>query len=250
MSKEFKDHFSGNSDQYQSYRPGYPQKLFQQLSGLTAGHDHAWDCATGNGQAARELGRYYANVLATDASQTQIESALRDSGVTYWVATAERSAIRSHSVDLVTVAQAMHWFDIEKFSDEVSRVLKPGGVLAAWTYGLAHVDPGIDEIVNHLYGTVLDAYWPEERKLVENGYRDFTLPFPEIEMPDFEINLDWSLSQLMGYLGTWSAIKRYRKINGHDPLQALHQEFRRQWGDADESKSVTWPLHVRTWRKS
>jgi len=249
MRKNFKDHFSGNSDQYQTYRPGYPQDLFRQLSGLTDTHDLAWDCATGNGQAASELCEYYSQVVATDASQTQIRSAVRNPKICYWVATAERSAIRSGSVDLIAVAQAMHWFDLDGFTSEVSRVLKPGGILAAWTYGLTRVDPGVDAVVNHLYGPVLDAYWPPERKLVENGYQDFELPLPEIDMPEFKMTQQWTLPRLMGYLGTWSAVKRYRQQTGVDPLAVLSAEFHAQWGEVDKPKQITWPLRTRVWRK-
>lgn len=250
MSADFKDHFSDNSDQYLAYRPRYPASLFQQLSDLTTGHDCAWDCATGSGQAAQELGRFYARVIATDASQTQIKSAVRNSKVDYWVALAENSAIRLQSIDLVTVAQAMHWFDIDKFSDEVSRVLKPGGVLAAWTYGLTRVEPGIDELVNHLYGPVLEPYWPQERKMIENEYRDFRLPLPEIAMPGYEMTQQWSLPQFMGYLGTWSAIRLYRQQTDTDPLEVLLADFQRQWGGADTLKTITWPVVVRVWRKA
>jgi len=161
MTDSFKDHFSDASNDYRLYRPRYPSELFAYLASISPERKQAWDCATGSGQAALELSGYFSKVIATDASSTQIESARCDdkTAVCFRVASAEKSGIEANSVDLITVAQALHWFDIQAFSKEVNRVLKPGGVLAVWTYNLLQIQPEIDAQVNHLYASILNDFW-------------------------------------------------------------------------------------------
>lgn len=166
----------------------------------------------------------------------------------YRVAPAERSGFEARrSVDLVTVAQALHWFDLERFYAEVRRVLKPKGVIAAWAYKLANVTPSIDAIVNHYYLDVVGAYWPAERVLVEK-FEELAFPFPEIAAPRFEMEAQWNADRMIGYLRTWSTTQRFMAANQRDPLDALGKELRSAWGDAGESRRVVWPLTVRLGR--
>ena len=250
MSTEFKDHFSEASEEYSDYRPSYPAALFEYLSSVTKSHDRAWDCATGTGQSAISLSNYYSEVIATDASETQIKKSVAKKGVTYKVALAEDTDIESNSIDLITVAQALHWFNINAFTREVNRVLNPDGVLAIWTYNLLNIRPEIDDVVNHFYGEVLDPYWPEERKIVEDGYKDINFPFQEKQPPSFQMETYWNLQQLIGYLGTWSAVKRYQKETGVDPVDNVQDKLAGIWGQPDNIFTVKWPLTVRLWVKT
>lgn len=244
----FKDHFSGHAADYTRYRPGYPRPLFAWLAGQVPGRTLAWDCATGNGQAAVGLAEFFATVIATDASAAQVAAATPHPQVRYAVAPAEASGIASHSVDLLTVGQALHWFDFPAFYAEAARVLKPGGVLGVWSYGLMQVSPAVDAAVWRLYEPILGPYWPEERRYVEEQYR--TLPFPcqEIASPRFAMEARWTLEQLMGYLGTWSAVRRYCNELGSDPLALIADELRAAWCDAGMQRQVVWPLSMRVGR--
>ncbi len=245
MSKLFKDHFSENTKDYAEFRPTYPTALFEYLSDISPEKKIAWDCATGNGQSAQELSKYFSQVLATDASASQIEQATKQQNIIYSVAVAEKTSIETGSVDLVTVAQALHWFDQEKFFLEVKRVLKPKGVLAVWSYNLLNIRPEIDDLINHFYAETLESYWQPERKMVEQGYAEITFPFEQIEAPDFAMKQEWDCSQLLGYLGTWSAVKKYKQENGIDPVTELSEEITRLWGDPEEKLEVEWPLNIR-----
>ena len=243
----FKDHFSGHAGSYAAARPVYPESLFAFLATLCTRHELAWDCATGNGQAARSLVPFFDNVLATDASQEQIASAEPHPQIDFRVATAETSGIDADSVDLITVAQALHWFDIDGFFAEACRVLKPGGVLAAWCYERTRIDPEIREVIEMAY-TETDFYWPPERKLVENHYRDITMPLPEVSVEPFEMRLDWTADQMLAYMHTWSGSQRYMKATGRDPVALYEQRLKDRWGG--ESREVRWPLTLRVCQKA
>jgi SAM-dependent methyltransferase len=250
MSSEFKDHFSDDSASYALNRPGYPAALFSHLSMLCEGHNLAWDCATGSGQSARQLANHFEQVIATDASEPQIRNACRKSNIQYHVATADASAIAPASLDLVTVAQALHWFDTVVFAREVSRTLKTGGVLCVWTYNLLIVNPAIDALVDHLYHDILAGCWAAERRLVEEGYKSVEFPFHELDFPAMQMSLSWNLPQLLDYLATWSAVNTYREQHGSDPVEQIAAELRSAWGTKDEILTVNWPLSVRAWRKN
>jgi len=245
----FKDHFSGHSSQYSEFRPGYPDELFSLLASLCAEHDLAWDCATGSGQAAAGLVDHFDKVIATDASANQIADAVATDGVSYAVATAEDSGLQTNSVDLITIAQALHWFDFSAFTAEANRVLKPDGVIAAWTYGLHTFGGSIDEVIQRLYADIVGEYWPFERHMVESGYADVEMPFTEIPANPMEMTAEWGLTELIGYLNTWSAVKAYEKANRRDPLELVRDDLYRQWGAADRTRLATWPLFVKVWRK-
>lgn len=245
---DFKDHFSATASGYALYRPGYPAALFAFLAGLVARHELVWDCATGNGQAACGLAKYFQEVLATDASARQIENALPCPGVSYRVAAAEMSGLAPASVDLVTVAQAAHWFDLPLFYAEVKRVLRPGGVLALWCYERLNVDSASDPLIESFYSNTLGPYWPPERRWVENGYRDLPFPFEEQPAPAFEMRVEWELDQLMGYFATWSAVKAYRSATNQDPLPALRASLETRWISNEGRKTIKWPLSLRLGR--
>lgn len=248
MSRGFQDHFSGHADAYARYRPAYPDALFEWLADQAPGHRCAWDCATGNGQAARALARYFDNVIATDASAEQVANATPADRVRFAVAPAENSGLEEGSVHLVTVAQALHWFDLPAFWAEVRRVLEPGGVVAAWCYQLARITPAVDAVVDHLYRDIVGPYWPLGRRQVELGYGDIVMPFEEIETPSFEMSAEWTLEHLSGYLGTWSAVQRYIAEHGEDPVQAVLPGLQAAWGEPGNARRVAWPLDLRAAR--
>jgi len=243
----FKDHFSGHAADYARARPTYPAALFSYLAELAPTRGLTWDCGTGNGQAARGLAEHFARVVATDASADQIANAAPHPRISYRVAPAEDSGLETASIDLVTAAQALHWFDIDRFFAECNRVLLPGGILATITYRLTEVNPEIDPIVEHLADEVVGPYWPPEAALVEEEYRSIVLPFPELTPPTLEMAVDWDLTAFVSYLGTWSAVHRYRAATGTDPLAMVWPQLSAAWRQG--SRRVHWPLSVRVCRK-
>jgi SAM-dependent methyltransferase len=243
----FKDHFSGHAADYSKYRPGaYPAGMYKALAALAPDRSCVWDCATGNGQAALGLAELFDRVEATDASDKQIAAATPHPKIRYSVAPAEASGLPDSSVALVTVAQALHWFDLPKFYTEVRRVAKPQGLLACSCYMRCTVDAGVDEVTERLYDGILgDAYWPPERKHVERGYADLAFPFTEIELPRFQMEVQWTLEGYVGYLRSWSATQNYLKKNGKDPLELVGKELLRAWGGPKEARPVLWPMTIR-----
>ena len=240
----FKDHFSDKPGDYSVYRPGYPEEMFAWLSTLTKQHELAWDCGTGNGQAAVTLSNYYTTVIGTDASKNQINNAIPNNGVTYRVGRAENTAFKNNSIDLITVAQALHWFDIENFTEEVNRVLKPGGILSAWTYAVFDVTPDINKVIDQLYSTTISSYWAPERKHIEEGYKSIEIPLYEVFSPDFKMITNWNFSQFTGYLRTWSAVKRYTFDKGKNPVDKIQNELLNLWGPAQRKINIEWPLSI------
>ncbi|HUG97836.1 MAG TPA: class I SAM-dependent methyltransferase [Gammaproteobacteria bacterium] len=243
----FKDHFSVAAHEYDRYRPGYPAALMEFLAAAAPGRSLAWDCATGTGQAAIALAGYFEEVVASDASTAQIGHAVAHPRVRYRVAQAEASGLGDGVADLVTVAQALHWLDLEPFYGEVRRVARPGAVFAAWTYSLADADPEIDPLVAAFYAR-MGPWWPPERAHVEDGYRQLPFPFAPLSAPDFEIREAWPLERLLGYFSTWSAVNRCRKETGDDPVESLGRQLARVWGDPAAPRPVRWPLHLRVGR--
>lgn len=245
----FKDHFSTVSDHYARSRPTYPPELFAWLAEQCRERDLAWDCGAGSGQASAALADFFTKVVATDASAGQIAQAQPHPRIDYRQARAEASGLESASVDLVTVAQALHWFDPEPFHAEVRRVLKPGGVVAAWCYGVLRVEgEAVNDLAWDFYANQVGPHWPPERRLVENGYRDLSFPFQGIEPPAFAITVAWNLEQLLGYFASWSATARYRQVHGVDPVERLVPGLRAVWGDPERSRRVTWPISLRVGR--
>lgn len=257
---KFKDLFSSNSKEYASSRPTYPRSLFEFLVGLVRYRNLAWDCATGNGQAAVFLSEHFEQVIASDASKEQIENAQPRDNIRYEVFPAEKTTLVDNSVDLITIAQALHWFDLDEFYKEVKRVLRKddnggdtngSGVIAAWAYGLHSISTEIDNITHLLYEDILGSYWPKERKIVENKYQDISFPFQEIDMPVFQIELDWTLSELIGYLYTWSSVQKFIKKNNSDPIKQIYDDLAAAWGDKNtwhKRRRVVWPIYIRVGR--
>jgi SAM-dependent methyltransferase len=241
----FEDHFSKQSQTYAQYRPQYPDEIYSYLASLTPGHSLAWDCGTGNGQAALGLAKYFNKVHATDASDEQISRAYPHAKVAYQVEPAEHVSLSDSSADLVTVAVAIHWFNFDEFYREVKRVLKPKGVLAAWTYNLTEISPEIDALVRHYYFTVLHGFWPERIRYLEEGYRTIPFLFDEIMPPVFAMHADWTLDQFAGFLNSWSATQRYWEQNGHHPLEMIWNDLSAAWGNENDQRSIRWPLHFR-----
>ncbi len=242
---EFKDHFSALAEGYARHRPNYPRELFAYLASLS-GRRLAWDCATGNGQAAVALAEHFDRVVATDASQAQINAADDHPSVSYRVAAAEESGLQNDSADLVTVGQALHWFDTGRFFAEASRVLVANGVLAAWCYELCNVSTDCDRVVAGLYTDIVGPFWPAERRLIEERYAGIVFPGDELLAPEFEMQARWTVDDMLGYLRTWSACRRYRRERGDDPVGLIEDELRRAWGTVPQT--VRWPMTVRATR--
>jgi ubiquinone/menaquinone biosynthesis C-methylase UbiE len=248
---QFHDHFSSFAARYADYRPRYPAELFDYLATLAPRDVLVWDCAAGSGQATTDLARHFDKIIATDASAEQIAAAPKLNNVEYRVALAEQSGLPNQSVGLLTIAQALHWFNHDRFFAEASRVLKPNGILAAWVYATNHVEgERIDAIVQGFYSNVVGPYWPPERAMTENGYSTIAFPFPEINAPEFRMEAHWTLSQLLGYFSSWSATNRFIKAKGCNPIEPLRAALANHWGDLDAPRLVTWPLTVRICRKS
>lgn len=244
----FKDYFSRQSASYAQFRPHYPQALFRDLAALVSQPLCAWDCATGNGQAALGLSALFRTVVASDASWSQLQQAAAAPNVYYLAASAEQVPLAAASVQLITVAQALHWFDRPAFYREVRRVLQPGGVLSVWSYGTLQIGADIDAAIEEIYNGLLGADWPPERRLVDEGYRTIDFPFPEITLPDYTLELQWQLPQLLGYLSSWSAVVRHRRRTGVDPMPRIEEILHRVWAAPDATRTIAWPLHVRAGR--
>jgi SAM-dependent methyltransferase len=241
----FKDYFSAQSVDYAKYRPRYPAEMFEYLARLPQERERAWDCATGNGQAALGLAPFFRQVIATDGSQAQLDQATPHERVSYQQATAESTSIEADSIDLVTVAQALHWLDLERFYAEVRRVAKRGSILAVSCYNLLEIAPDVDEVVNRFYAETVGPCWPPERRFIEERYATLAFPFEELEPPQFMMRERWNLLDLLGYFRTWSATQRFIKARGFDPVPAVGEELLRLWPDAEEAREVTWPLYLR-----
>lgn len=248
-TEPFKDHFSGHAEIYARHRPVYPFELFTFLRSLTNEHQLAWDCGTGNGQCAVQLTNYYADVFASDPSAEQIRHAIPNEKVQYAVEKAEHSSLKNNSVDLITIAQALHWFDHDRFYTEVNRVLKPGGVIAAIAYINPCVSEEIARLTDHLHDEVLKEYWKPENRIVEARYETLPFPFDLIEVPEFTLEKNLTRNDFLGHLRTWSAVQRYIDRNNINPLTGFESELKNLWND-DERKRTTWPLILKVGRKT
>ncbi|MDR0244234.1 MAG: class I SAM-dependent methyltransferase [Burkholderia sp.] len=244
----FKDHFSGGSAGYAAYRPTYPAALIDFLASLAPARERALDCGCGTGQLSVLLADRFDEVVATDASAAQIGKAQPHDGVTYRTSLAEDSGLPDASVDLIAVAQAAHWLDLDKFYAEVRRVARRQAGIALVTYGVLHVEGAVDDAVLHFYYDTIGGYWPAERGHVEDGYRRLPFPFDEVVPPALAIDVQWCLDDLIGYLNTWSAVKAAEKALGANPVDALAETLRDAWGDPASRRRVTWPLSIRAGR--
>ena len=244
----FADHFSGVSAAYAAFRPRYPDALFDFLAQAAPERDAVWDAGTGSGQAAVGLARHFRHVIATDASPSQIEHATPDPRVSYRVCPAEACDLDDRSVDLVTAAQALHWFDRSRFWVEARRVLRPAGVIAVWTYIMLEIAPRIDVIIHRFYHDVVGPYWPPERRITEERYQTIEFPFAEFAAPNFVIEQPVTLDDVAGYVRTWSATRRFVQQHGHDPVDGLVAELAQAWGAPQQSRLARWPVAMRVGR--
>lgn len=236
--------FGARAGAYASFRPQYPAALFDWLAGQCAEQQRALDIACGNGQASAPLRQHFAQVLACDASIEQLRAAETPAGITLFAANAEAQPLSSTSLDLIVVAQALHWFATPVFFAEVTRLLKPGGIFGAWCYGLMRINSPVDELIDNFYRGTLDGYWPPGRASVDAGYRDIQAPFPRLDAPVFAIQAHWNFTQLTGYLRTWSAVQHWERQQGRDPVSELEPALLRAWGDIKQPRFVRWPLHL------
>lgn len=241
----FIDRFAFAAGDYATYRTHYPDALFDWFQQRLPNASWVWDCGTGSGQAAFGLASRFPNVLATDPSMAELAHADHAECLSYVAMTAEACALRGGSIDLVTVAQALHWFDRDAFFNEVKRVLAPDGLLAVWSYGLGSVEPGVDEILRHFHDVTVGPYWSPARRLVESGYAGIEFPFSEEVVPDIPMRASWTLPELGGYLSTWSAVGKYREATGQDPLPTVMRALAEHWGAPAVARSVRWPLRLR-----
>lgn len=238
------DHFSGVSSGYAEFRPRYPQALFEFIASVAPNHDRVWDCGAGSGQASTDLAGAFREVVATDLSAAQIAHAPQHARISYVVAAAEAAPIADKSIDVVTIAQALHWFDHPRFYGEVRRVSRPGAAIVAWTYMPSKMEGEPGAIHDRLMFETLRGYWPAERRHVDTGYSAIPFPFEPIEPPVLRLDERWPLAQLTGYMRTWSATARYRKQHGIDPVIDAESELRATWGDPEEPRAISWPLVV------
>lgn len=238
----FQDYFSGHAADYAKARPGYPEAMFDWLANRASGRALAWDAGCGNGQASETLARYFRAVYATDPSAAQIESAPAHPRIRYRVEPAEQCGLEDASADLVTVAQAYHWFDQERFCAEARRVLRPDGLVAVWSYARSSVSPEVDDIVDTLHDETLAADWPADRAHVLNRYAQLPFAFETLPTPEFEMRERWALPQYLAYLRSWSGNQRYRQRTGIDAVADIEPSLAEAWGEPAQERDVRWPL--------
>jgi SAM-dependent methyltransferase len=240
----FKDYFSAQAAIYHEARPHYPDALFAFLRAQAPTGEHAWDAGCGNGQASVALARHFQAVVATDPSAEQIAHAPRCANIDYRVEAAERSTLAAASIDLVCVAQALHWLDLDRFHAEVRRVLKPRGVVAFWSYANCRVGSEVDRLKDRLYVDLNGPYWPPERALVESGYASLPFPFMRIRPPAFELRIEWSVDHFLAYLRSWSATQAYIRACNEDPVSLIEAPLRVAWGAPGRLRTVRWDFHL------
>jgi ubiquinone/menaquinone biosynthesis C-methylase UbiE len=241
-----KDNFSKQADIYAKYRPQYPQELFDFILQHVEKKQTAWDCATGNGQSAKVLAKYFEKVFATDISQKQIDNAEQTENIYYSVQPAQQTNFPDNAFDLITVSQALHWFATDEFYTEIKRVAKPDSVFAAWSYSLLHVSPEIDKLLRSFYTNIIGPYWDAERKYVDDEYKTIPFPFPEITTPDFNMEYYWTIEELDGYINTWSALQKFITANNYNPVPEVVNQITPHW--KNERMKISFPLHIRMGR--
>ncbi len=239
-----KDNFSQYASQYAKFRPHYPPEVFAHILSLVGEKNAAWDCGTGNGQVANVLSVHFKNVFATDISAQQLQHAIQLPNIEYSLQPAEKTNFDDAQFNLVTAAQAVHWFRFHEFYTEVKRTLKSGGLIAIIGYGLLQTAQPIQQLIDHFYHKVVGPYWDAERRYIDERYQTMPFPFQEIPMPDFQMDYIWTQEQLLGYINTWSAVKQYEKRHGTSPIEALSQEINRLWED-NRVQTFSFPLLLR-----
>lgn len=243
-----KDNFSRQANLYSRFRPGYPQQLYDFLLHLLADKKTAWDCGTGNGQVASKLSGYFEEVYATDISKNQLSNAVKKKNIFYSVENSEQPSFENNKFDLITVAQAIHWFDLKNFYKEVERTLKPTGLIAVFGYNLMSINKEINAAIDDFYTNVTGPYWDKERKFVDKKYRTIPFPFEEIETPMFKSEYDWEFNQVIGYFNTWSAVQHFITKNKKNPVDEFIEPLKKLWGN-EEKRKVSFPIFMRAGRK-
>ncbi|MEQ8424130.1 MAG: class I SAM-dependent methyltransferase [Cyclobacteriaceae bacterium] len=238
-----KDLFSAHAKDYATFRPAYPQGLYDFIFQYVERFDKAWDCGTGNGQVARSLAAKFQEVHGSDISAAQLRNAWPAKNIQYHQFPAEQSTFADNTFDLVAVGQAIHWFDIDKFYVEVKRVAKPGAAVAMFGYNLVRFNSAFNELLDQFYREVIYSYWETERKLVDSQYQTLSFPFKEIDAPDFKMPLSWSLQDLHGYITTWSAVQKFIRQNGVSPVDDFIKKVEPLWKHHRES--VYFPVFLR-----
>jgi ubiquinone/menaquinone biosynthesis C-methylase UbiE len=243
-----KDLFTKQSEAYAKFRPSYPREIFDFLVTQVRERNTAWDCATGNGQVAASLAEHFKEVYATDISEGQLSKAIQKPNIVYRIEAAEKSSFNDSMFDLITVAQAIHWFNFEKFYSEVKRTLKPEGIFAVIGYTLPKVDEEVDSILTHFYENTLHGYWDDERKYIDEMYLTIPFPFHELQAPIFIAQYFWEAEQLIGFLNSWSAVQHYINKNNSNPVDLVADDLRKCWRP-NSKKTIIFPMMLRVGRK-
>ena len=238
-----KDNFSTQAKAYSQYRPYYPPEMISYIVNFVIDKAVALDVATGNGQVAAALTPYFKEVYGTDISAKQLQNATPAPNLIYKEGSAEDTGFKNEQFSLITVAQAIHWFEFDTFYAEVKRILKPDGIFAVMGYGLFSTNPETDIIINHFYKDIIGSYWDTERRYIDENYTTIPFPFKEINTKKFTNHFTWTFEQLTGYLETWSAVQHYIKQNGTNPIDLIRDDLQASWGNSD--KQVTFPLLLR-----
>ncbi len=245
MASTFQDHFSSHASSYATFRPRYPAALGSIIAAHAQGVECVVECGAGNGQLSHQLVQHFNHVVATDASAQQISHAKPHPRISFQVANASALPLADHSVDAVTVAQAVHWFALDAFYDEVRRVSKPGGLLALITYAEAELDGEVQRLLHQFNRITLAPYWPKERLLVETGYRTLPFPFTQIEVEPLTMEAHWSFHQFVGYVQTWSAVRALEKAGKDVLMQQFSAELKEAWGDPQTIRAIRWPVTLK-----
>lgn len=240
--------FDQGGNAYAEFRPHYPPALAQWLAQQAPAHQLALDVGCGSGQLTRLLAPHFDAVIGVDPSASQLDAAATLANVRYLCAPAEKLPPGVRDADLITVAQAAHWLDLPAFYVEARRVARPGAVLALITYGTMEFEPALNPRFQHFYTAEVGAYWPPQRRLVDSGYRTLDFPFDEFAMPSMAIEAQWNLPQFLGYVSTWSAVRRLREAGQIPVLQGFARDITALWGAPEQKHLMRWPLGGRIGR--
>lgn len=233
------EQFSKQAALYAQFRPDYPKEMYDFIFKHLTSRKYAWDCATGSGQIAKYLAKHFDKVYATDTSIEQLSHAPKIANVEYRKSSAEDSGLQANYFDLITVGQAIHWFNFEQFYTEVRRLAKKDALLAVIGYGMVRINESINPIINDLYEVAFGAHYAEARTYIDNEYQTIPFPFKEIQTPKFENTFDWSIDQLEGYFSSWSAIQKMKS----DPVATTIRQIKKI--TSEQNFSVTFPIFMR-----
>ncbi|MBC6612657.1 methyltransferase domain-containing protein [Hymenobacter sp. BT507] len=237
------DRFSLQAAQYAQYRINYPRELYTDLLAGLASRQRAWDCATGNGQVATALAEHFAQVDATDSSAAQLANAALRPNITYQVVTAEATPFADNTFDLITVGQAAHWFDFDRFNNEAQRVARPRATVAEWGYQLAQVQAELNPVLAHFYAYTMRPYWDENRWHIDDQYARIPFPFAQVQHRTYHVRRSWTAAWFLKYLRTWSSVVKYEQQHGTDPVLAIEEEVTQRWGAGE--REVVFPVFLR-----